>query len=347
MKSRMFLFVLTVMLAALARDVRTARAADAVVGNGTPASCTEAAFDSALATANAGGGTITFKCGANPKTIALTVIKVVNLASVTIDGGNRIILKAGNNERHFFAGSGITFQLRNITLRDGNSLVSGGAIEASGATVSLRNVQLLDNASAVTGGAIYCFDGALTIANSLLKNNTAPDLGGAIYNDGCALTISGSTFQGNQARDGGGLFNAIGGQAVLDAVTFAANTGGYGGGIENSGVVTVTNGIFDGNSVKGSGGALWNLGGTAILQRTTVSNNRAFEGGGINSYGNHLQLTDVNIVDNVATGTHGGGIYHAGGTMHSLRMPRSATIRQATQLPTAAASIRTQTITWS
>ena len=40
---------------------------------------------------------------------------------------------------------------------------------------------------------------------------------------------------------------------------------------------------------------------------------RLYEGGGINSYGSHLQLTDVNLVDNVATGTHG-GLYHGGGT---------------------------------
>ncbi len=41
------------------------RAADAVVGDGSPESCTEAAFDVALAAAG-GGGTITFDCGAKP-----------------------------------------------------------------------------------------------------------------------------------------------------------------------------------------------------------------------------------------------------------------------------------------
>ena len=36
-----------------------------VVGSGTPGSCT----DAALTTALAGGGTVTFNCGANPVTI--------------------------------------------------------------------------------------------------------------------------------------------------------------------------------------------------------------------------------------------------------------------------------------
>jgi hypothetical protein len=38
-------------------------AADSVVGTGTPASCTEAAFDAALSTVQGGSGTITFNCG--------------------------------------------------------------------------------------------------------------------------------------------------------------------------------------------------------------------------------------------------------------------------------------------
>lgn len=49
------------------------------------------------------------------------------------------------------------------------------------------------------------------------------------------------------------------------------------------------------------------------VQATTVRNNSAYEGGGINSYGTHLQLTDANIVGNIATGSHGGGLYHGGG----------------------------------
>ncbi len=175
------------------------RAADAVVGNGNPASCTEAAFDAALTTASSGGGVITFNCGAAVKTISFTVFKVVNLGNVTIDGGGRVILNAGALERHFFAGP-VTFRLRNITLQQGDSLVSGGAIEASGAQVFLDNVQLLDNRAAVSGGAIYCYDGALTITNSRLASNRA-DTGGAIYNDGCAVTIQNTTFLDNQATD--------------------------------------------------------------------------------------------------------------------------------------------------
>lgn len=323
------------------------RAADAVVGNGSAASCTEAAFDAALATAVAGGGTITFNCGVADTTIPFSLSKIVNLGNVTIDGANRIILSGENNDRHFFVGGGVTLHLQNITLRDGNSLVNGGAIEMSGAQVILQNVRLFNNYSSVVGGAIYCYDGTLTMTNSVLENNAA-NTGGAIFNDGCAMTINGSTLRGNQAldtfgrggaienqlfgdltlintrlenntaSDGGGLYNANGASADLTAVTFAENTAGYGGGVENSGVLTVTHSLFDGNNTTGSGGGLWNLGGTAVIATTTFANNFAYEGGGVNSYGAVLEMRDVNLVSNYANGfggtPYGGGLYHAGGT---------------------------------
>ena len=318
-------------------------AANALVGDGTPASCSEAAFDSALAAAASGGGVITFNCGPASATITFTGSKIVTGGDVTINGNGRIILDAGNTDRHFFVGNGVTFRLQNITLRGGNSAVGGGAVEASGANVVLEGVQLLNNSASTGGGAIYCFDGTLTIANSVLSNNSA-GTGGAIFNDGCVVQVTNSTFDGNRALDaisrggaiengqpgtltitnsllqnnsaldGGGLYVASGATAILERVSLQTNSGGYGGGLENSGTTTLKNSLVDGNTVTGSGGGLWNLGGTLIVRQTTVSNNSGYEGGGVNSYGSHLEMTDVNIVDNKAVGGHGGGLYHSGGT---------------------------------
>jgi predicted outer membrane repeat protein len=331
-------------LVGLAWGAGGARAADAVVGNGTAASCTEAAFDAALATAQTGGGTITFNCGPAVATIPFSIFKTVTLGDVTIDGGDRIILNANNTDRHFFAGSGITFRLRHITLRDGSSLVGGGAIEASGADVILEDVELLNNYATVSGGAIYCFDGTLTILGALLENNAAAT-GGAIYNDGCEVTITGATFlgnealdtfgrggaidnrapgevrlhdslvQGNEAADGGGLFVDSGASAIVVNSRLVDNEANHGGGLENSGTVAITHSLIEGNSVTGSGGGLWNLGGAMALTRTSVRNNTAYEGGGVNSYGSAVEMDEVNVTGNVATGTHGGGIYHGGGTL--------------------------------
>ena len=347
LKRQTVFLILALSLLSAACGVRPAHAANAVVGTGTPASCTEVAFDNALATANSGGGTITFNCGAATKTINFTSTKSILTDDVTIDGNDRITLSGSNSTRVFFVNGGLTFRLQHITVRDGNSSVGGGAIESAGAQVVVESVRLLSNHANDQGGAIYCYvgtGGTLTVDDSLFQDNSSR-AGGAIYNDGCVATISNSTFQsnqagsgagglggavfnadtatltvntslfqGNSALDGGGLYVASGATATLNGVTLQANGGGYGGGLENSGTVTLNNSLVNLNTVTGSGGGIWNLGGTVTVQRTTVSNNRAYEGGGINSYGNHLQITDANIVGNVATGTHGGGIYHGGGT---------------------------------
>ena len=344
MKRYLSWLVVMIGLAAVLLGVPRVGAADAVVGHGTAASCTEAAFDSALTAAQAGGGTITFNCGPAMATVPFSAFKTVTLGNVTIDGGGRIILNANNTDRFFFAGNGVTFRLRAITLRDGSSLVGGGAIEASGADVILEDVELLNNYAAVSGGAIYCFDGTLTIHGARLENNGAAT-GGAIYNDGCEVTISGATFvgnealdtfgrggaianfapgevrlhdslvQGNRAPDGGGLFVDSGASAIVVNTRLLDNEGVHVGGLENSGNVTISHSLIAGNSVTGSGGGLWNLGGAISLTRTTVRNNTAFEGGGVNSYGRAVEMNEVNVVGNVATGTHGGGIYHGGGTL--------------------------------
>ena len=64
-------FAISIALASLSP---LALAAGGVVGNGTAASCTEAAFDTVLANAQTtGGGTITFDCGAAPIAIPFSL----------------------------------------------------------------------------------------------------------------------------------------------------------------------------------------------------------------------------------------------------------------------------------
>ena len=341
MKQKLFSLLLALALLAALVNVSPVHAASAVVGTGTPASCTEAALDTALAPANAGGGTVTFNCGPSPVTINLTAQKIMNLANVTINGGGLVTLNGALGVRHFFVDNGVTLTLQNITLRNGDPLAGGGALEVSGGTAVLQAVELSNNYAETVGGAIYCYDGVLTISGSLLANNSAGDNGGALYNDGCTVTVNNSTLSGNtvsksggalynaalgnltvsnsllesnQALDGGGAYTESGSTATFNTVTFKLNTAGYGGGLENNGTVTLNDSQLIQNSVTGSGGGLWNLVGSTTLNRVTVSQNTAYEGGGINTYGGQVQITDANLTDNTATGSHGGGLYHGGGT---------------------------------
>lgn len=322
-----------------------AYAADAVVSG----ACTETQFDAAISTVQTtGGGTITFACG-GAKTITLTAQKNL-IANTTLDGGGVITLSGGDATRLFFVNGGVRFVANNITLSNGSSAVGGGLVEAAGAQLIFNNTRLLNSRADAQGGAIYCFvgtDGTLTLNNSTVEGNLS-HRGGGIYNDGCAMTVNNSQFlnnratltssggtaggggiynatgsqltivrstlQGNNGFDGGALTVATGASALIQGSTIQSNQATYGAGLENSGMVTVTDSLLHDNRAENVGGGLWNLNGRVTMTRTTISANRALEGGGINSYGDHVELFNVNILNNQATGSDGGGIYHSGGT---------------------------------
>ncbi len=82
-----------------------------VVGTGTPASCTQAALEAKLA----GGGSLTFNCGANPVTIVTT--NTLSIAADTIIyGGNKLALGGGDVSKVFFVNSGVRLTLNSIIL---------------------------------------------------------------------------------------------------------------------------------------------------------------------------------------------------------------------------------------
>lgn len=344
---KMIISSLLIAVIVLGIVTHTTRAANAVVGSGTPASCTETTFDAALATVQgSGGGTLTFNCG-GVKTITLTNQKSI-VANLTLQGANLITLSGGNSTRLFFINGGVTFLARQITLSNGNSPVGGGLVESAGAYLIFDQATLRNSAAISQGGAIYCYvgtGGTLTINNSLFYNNTS-QRGNALYNDGCAATISnstfsdninfassanggaiyhtgssmtitGSTFRNNRALDGGALYIDIGATATLTGVTFQQNNAGYGGGIENNGTLIITASTFANNTVTGSGGGLWQLDAAASsdIHETTFRSNTAYEGGAISIYGGHGTLQNVAINDNKATGGNGGGIQHIGDTL--------------------------------
>src|SRR5215475_6692394 len=64
----------------------------AVIGNGAPSACTEAALRAALP-----GGNVTFDCGPDPVTIAITHIVDVT-TSVRIDGGGLVTFSGGDSD---------------------------------------------------------------------------------------------------------------------------------------------------------------------------------------------------------------------------------------------------------
>jgi parallel beta-helix repeat protein len=323
-----------------------------IVGNGTPASCTEAALDAALI----GGGNVSFNCGTNPLTITVTQEKVI-AANTVIDGSTNgkslITLSGASQTRIFSTQRDVAFTVRNLTLANGFTPEQGGAIlNGYRGKLTVINCKFNNNVSSQLGefdggGAIYTqSESTLNIQRSTFTRNRAAN-GGAINNLLSDLTVVNSTFRNNQSirsgsGGGGGAIYIDGGKGnngkiIIRGSTFTNNTAVLQGGavfnqLYNSNTTTIQNSTFSGNRVtdtgnQGFGGGIFAVGSGAntvlTVTNTTLSGNTASnQGGGIWS-GNDATVTITNstIFGNQAVsadGTNGlgGGIMRTSGTIN-------------------------------
>jgi hypothetical protein len=291
---------------------KPALAAGGVVGNGTPASCTETAFDTVFFNAQTtGGGVITFNCGASPYAIVLSAYKPVN-ANTEIHGNNLITLSGGNNTTLFQVSFGKQFKLTNITLTRAYGYL--GAIENFG-TTRIEGSRLVSNTATGSGGAVVNH-GDLVVLNSTIAYNESKDAGGGIYSDGGTVIVRNSQFTGNYTvNEGGGILVRDGSVANIDASQFTQNKATYvfaeGGAIGSRSTFTVTNSIFAQNN-SSRGGAVSVIGGTASVSRTLFNGNWGAYGGAIRQSSGLLNVTDSTfagngVAPNGAKVTTGGG----------------------------------------
>lgn len=293
MKHNQRLLMTLIFLLILAGGVGQIRAADAVVGDGSPESCTEAAFDTALAAAGGGGGTITFNCGPNPHTILLTNTKTLTDDTI-IDGGDLITLSGGGAIRPFLV-TGSPVEIRHLTLTQGQTAFGGGIQVATGGYLTLADSHLTANTATGIGGGLHVDGGTAVLLRVTLYQNNA-NYGGGIYNNG-DLTLADVTLAENDATSGGGgLYNNQ--SATLSNVTLATNNTGDGGAIFNSATATITmsNGTLSGNQANFGAGLFNN--GVATLTYVTIAGNQALGGGGgiIHNSGGVPRLTMTNVI---------------------------------------------------
>jgi len=285
-----------------------------VVGDGTPASCTEGAFEAAIAA----GGVVTFNCGPSPYKLVLSSTKSITQDTV-IDGGNLVTLDGGG-------------QVRQLLLNNGN-------FDATTPTLTLQNVTLAnghgtDNAGTgapTGGGAIYRYGGTLNVINSQFINNVGPatgqdSAGGAIYSVGVGTTtIVGSTFNGNQSSDGGALGN-LGASINLVNDTISGNqatgsggnpgNGGNGGGVYMDGAnitIKMCGTHVDTNKGNAYGGGFFFVddatAGTAAIDQSTFDGNSAAFAGGLYLQGATGTLTNSSVINNQVEAIDGVGPY--------------------------------------
>jgi predicted outer membrane repeat protein len=331
---------------------QTARADSAVVGTGTPASCTEAVFDAALAEiypgATAPGGVLTFNCGPNPHTIIFTGGKHLSDGTI-IDGGGLITLSGGNSTQIFFvtqqarvelhhirlvngyaADGGAIFVeantsgdytyllLNDVTLSENTSTTFGGAISAQHTALSVINSRLIQNSSNGGGGAISLNMGVLTMSETEVLSNTtqlAGSTGGGLNVWNATLDIRSSKFQGNKAMlSAGGAISLRNCTGSIASSQITQNTAyDFGGGIYHAiGDVTFSQVMIMLNTAP-NGGGITNDNSILLLDDTTLTDNTANNGGGIYNFNGQVTLLNAWLLNNQAV--YGGGVYNQNGTL--------------------------------
>jgi hypothetical protein len=295
-----------------------------VVGNGSPASCDEAALDVALASHN---GAIRFDCGPSPHSITVTSEKTI-AETLVIDGGGSITLDGGGATRILALrppfGSPRTLTVQRLTFVDGYTGNQPGTSTDSGGAAIFRGS-----------------DGDLRIIDCVFSGNVGPTAGqdvagGAVYSAGSGETIVvGSVFTGNQCSSGGALGSLHANLTVVNsAITSNAATGsggnpgngGNGGGIYVDGVdqtVSICGTTISDNDANARGGGVFRVSNNGVgpmtIDRSTVSGNQIpdnsdSQAGGLYLQGLQLTIVDSTISGNVASSAGGAFIWENPGT---------------------------------
>ncbi|NJN88468.1 MAG: type I secretion C-terminal target domain-containing protein, partial [Leptolyngbyaceae cyanobacterium SL_7_1] len=220
----------------------------------------EGSLRQAVLNANAAPGvdTITFAAefiDQSPDSIALTSgpLTITDNAAIVGTEAALLTIDGGGTSQIFDIGSGVTVDISNVTIADGQA-VNGGGILNQG-VLTLTGAVLKQNFASNDGGAIFN-SGSLTVTETLIKDNSSSDSGGAIYNSG-DLTMADTTLDSNIATQRrGGLYNTLGAAGTITSTTFANNLGQVGGSsIYNDGSLTLIDSTVvvptDGGSTSG------------------------------------------------------------------------------------------------
>lgn len=251
--------------------------ADRVIGIGTPASCTGAAFVDAVAQ----GGVITFDCGADPVTITLTeTAKVFNdRGNVTIDGGGKVTLSGGDNVRILYMN----------TCDEAQVFTTSHCDNQDHPKLTVQNIAFDSgnhrDAGDEGGGAIFASGGRFKAVNSVFTRNRCHAVGAEVggggirvfqQSEGLPAYVVNCTFGGSEALrnecSNGAALSSIGVSWIVFNSLFT----------HNRAVGNGANPAQPGTPGGGNGGAIYNDGGEMTLRLcgTAMEDNHANEGGG-------------------------------------------------------------------
>lgn len=222
-------FVFTVSSAA---DSNDATPGDTICADANAQCTLRAAIDESNATAAADA--IIFNLP-HPSVINLTLgeLAVINSLDIVGPGARRLTVQrstvAGTSKFRIFRSSAnlVRFNIRSLTIRNGNDTSGGALLVEGGSNVSLIDTAVSDS-HAFAGGGIRVDQANLVILRSLINSNIADNEGGAIFITGTAsaISITSSTITENSAALGGAVNNE--GNLLLINGTISRNSASQG-----------------------------------------------------------------------------------------------------------------------
>lgn len=284
----------------------------AVVGTGTPASCTFAA----LQTAVTAGGIITFNCGAAPIAIPVTATLNVPITKNTVIDGGKLVTLDGQGMVQIIRWYSPNYRAVDYQLTLQNiAFVNGKTTPVK--AIPQAPPPCSQGFNDGEGGALYMRDGNLVIINSIFTTNKGAQLGpdtggGGIYVIGSkrGVLIVGSTFSKNDASNGGGVGTLQSPLSVYNSlISENVATGHDANNNDPQKCAFMNNGQNEIGS-GGNGGGLYNDGVMAnvMVCGTAILNNKA----GMNAFGGGIFFTSndysgtLSIIDSTIAGNTGG-----------------------------------------
>ena len=206
----------------------------------------------------AGGGPHYFACDGSTPVVSGFQIAIDN--DVILDGQGNLTVDGNLGARVFVVPSGVTAELRGVTVTRGRvRRGNGGGIRSEG-TLTLVNSTVSQNEAWCEsscwgvgfGGGIYSTSGfgtsgTLRLTNSTVSGNSASTDFGGIYNGfETTMTLTNSTVSDNT----GGTVNGIWNDGTLTLTNSTVSGPNNNVEITNQGTMTVTNSLVDGSCLN-------------------------------------------------------------------------------------------------
>jgi|GEM_PF-2640758 len=148
------------------------------------------------------------------------------------DGYEDVIVSGANTARPVYGKNVSNVLLKGLTLRQGMSTTSGGAVYLESSSVTIQAC-LIGLSTAPLGGGIYLIDTDLTLLDSTISSNTAASAGAGIaaYAN-CTLSMQNCDVRLNVCNGlGGGIYISTDSTAEIDRCAITTNDALDGGGI--------------------------------------------------------------------------------------------------------------------